>query len=197
VGEAGPETLQFVAVQAAVFGTLILMGQVRFDFRNDMDAMHWNKTMPAAPWRIVLGQLAAPWLVVTAAQAALAAPVTVLTASAWPLAVLAVLMPVNLLLLAMENTLCLLFPHVRKQFRAGDFQAMGRMYLFMLVRLAAVGTGLGAAAGAGLLAGWLTDSVATGVAVAGVVVTVEAAGMVVATAWAFQRFDPSLDTPAG
>jgi hypothetical protein len=195
-GEAGREVLYAVTGQVVALGTLVLVAMLRFDFRNDMDAMHWNKTMPVPPWRVVLGQLAAPWLVMTAVQAAFTLPLAALTGTGWPLAVFAVLAPVNLLLLGLENTLYLLFPHLRKQFRAGDFQAMGRMYFFTLVRLFVAGVLLGAAAGLGTLAWWVTGHWVAGAAAGWAVAALGASLTVWSTAWAFRRFDPSHDTPA-
>ena len=179
-----------------------LASLLKFDFRADLDPMETLKTMPLAPWAVALGQLVAPALVLTGIHLLLIVAVG-MTFEATPgqaqmLAVAAALvLPFNLLLFASENLIFLLAPTRPAAVSPGDFQIFGRQIFTLIVRTLVVGFGAGIAAVAGVLTYVAAGrSVAAATAVAGVALLAETAALVPAIGWAFDRFDPSVHTPA-
>ena len=48
--------------------TVFLTAMLPFDFRGDVDRMAYLKTLPLPPWRLAVGQVVAPVLIVTLLQ---------------------------------------------------------------------------------------------------------------------------------
>jgi hypothetical protein len=170
-----------------------------FGFRADLDRMDWLKVLPLKPTAIVIGQ-ALPlvtWLCVS--------DVGVLAAMglfdprsaeiAWIFAALAP--PFVVVLVTLESFLFLLFPTRDLAMQTGDFQAYGKYMVLFALRAAALGCCAAPAAIVGAVIYFLTQSWPLCLTGAGAVLMVEAAIFVVAAAWAFRRFDVSLDTPGG
>lgn len=92
---------------------LLLPSALKFDFRRDYDRLPILKSMPIAPWAVVLGQLATPVVIATLMQlfvlgiAFLARPVPV------SIAVNALLMiiPLNLVIFGLDNLIFLMYPY--------------------------------------------------------------------------------------
>jgi hypothetical protein len=179
---------------------------VSYDFRADIDHLDLLKSLPLLPSRLVVGQLAAPVLLVSTLQLAVltAAQAILGQAEVWFLLVAAAfLVPFNFLIFGLENLLFLLFPMRIMPATPGDFQLMGRHILLMLAKtigllavllavalvsgmitLAAriLGLGAGLTWAAALAAAWL---VLVGIAL----------GLVPLQVWAFQSFDVARDVP--
>jgi hypothetical protein len=123
---------------------------VPFDFRGDVDRMATLKVLPVRPWRLAVGQLLTPVLLMTAFEWAL---LGLLAAAFRPERVLlgfaAFAPPLTFLLFALENLLFLWFPTRVTVATPGDFQSGGRNILLMLGRA----FGLGAAAGVAIVVG--------------------------------------------
>ncbi len=199
-----------------VWLTVFLTQLVPFDFRGDVDRIAALKSLPLAAWRLTLGQLLAPVLIVTAVQwSALAAVAYVAPQEGAALvAIAAFAPPFNLLLFALENLLFLRFPSRVAASAPGDFQAVGRNLLLMLAKLVALSVVATAAATVGALGWLLTRSVlsaagpgvrpgasepvayAAGAAAAWLVVLLCGLAFVPLVAWAFNAFDVGRDTPA-
>jgi hypothetical protein len=198
-----------------VWLTMFLTQMVPFDFRGDVDRIAALKALPLAAWRLALGQLLAPVVLVTAVQWATLAVAAVLRPEdgelLWILVAFAP--PFNFLLFALENFLFLRFPTRVMASTPGDFQAVGRNLLFMLAKMAALaGVALGAVT-VGVVA-WLGTRLLLGVlgggyedeevqliagrvaALAGwFVVSLSGLALLPLVAWAFKAFDVGRDTP--
>jgi hypothetical protein len=175
---------------------------LKFDFRADLDAMESLKALPLAPWAMAAGQLVAPTIVLTTIHLLLLGGVAVAFAGVRGLqrplwAGVALALPFNLLLFAAENLIFLLLPHRPTASSPGDFQLLGRQMFTLLLRTILVGAcGLLAAIPA-FVASYLTGgSLAVLISVLAAILLAEAVALVPVIAWAFQRFDPSIHTPA-
>jgi hypothetical protein len=174
-----------------------------FDFRGDIDRMDVLKALPLPAWRVALGQLLAPTLVLSAVQLLVVGMVQGFWGGVGPLLAGVVLfaLPFNFLSFALENLMFLLFPARPTPTAPGDFQMMGRQTLMMAAKFAVLLVVIVPAALAGVTTGaaaaWLfdTDPVPPALAAGCLVMAVLAAGMIPLVAQAFRRFDVSRDTP--
>ena len=113
------------------------------------------------------------------------------------LAALLFVVPFNVTLFALENTLFLLFPTRAPGASPGDLGQMGRQVVFFLLKLLTVMLACGLSAGAGFAAAAMAGGpVPVGIAAALLALTITAVAMVPVTGWAYRSFDPSADTPA-
>jgi hypothetical protein len=187
-------TLGGVGVWLSVFLTTL----VPFDFRGDIDRMATLKTLPIVPWRLAVGQLLAPTLILAMMQWVIVAGCAALAPEQWPilLAVALYIPAYCFLAVALENLLFLLFPVRIMAATPGDFQALGRNVLLVAGKIAGLTVTLSAAAVVGVVTGVLTGSVPLGVAAAWPVVVLFGAALVPLVSMAFQWFDVGRDTPA-
>jgi hypothetical protein len=204
-----------VLAGTVVWLTVFLTQLVPFDFRGDVDRIAALKALPLASWRLSLGQILAPVLLVTGTQWATLAVACVLRPEQAEmfLALAAFAPPFNFLLFALENLLFLRYPVRVMASAPGDFQAVGRNLLFMLAKLAvlAVVATVAAMVGAatymvtrfvvgtapGLVPAEVdTVTLAAGMAAGWLVLTFSGLCLVPAVAWAFRAFDVGRDTPA-
>ena len=195
---SGPgEPLPGGAALPALLGiALFAPTTVGYDFRSDFGRMEDLKTLPIPPGRVVLGQLLAPVLVLTAAAWVslslfgwLARPGPTLLVSAAALAP-----PVNLVLVAVENLYFLWFPFRTAGVNSFDFQAMGRQMLLLMAKGATVVAAGGAAAGLGALVLYLTGrNWPAAVAAAWVALAAAGLGLVPLLGAAFEAYDVAGD----
>lgn len=178
---------------------LMVPPMLPFDFRGDLDRMDQLKLLPLPTWRLVMGQLLAPVLLITVVQTLL----LLVLLPAWGelelrlLAALPFLPSVNLFIFAIENIFFLLFPTRLVATSPGDFHTLGRHMLLWLVKFLATAIVFGGAFGLALLAFLLLGhSWTAALTVAWLIVTVTAAGMVPLVGFAFDNFDVSRDVPA-
>jgi hypothetical protein len=202
-------------IPAIAFGlfflSLTLPQLLPFDFRADIDRLEALKTLPLPPWRLALGQVLPPTLILSAFQwlmlAGLAVVVYVrapepdaaLRASLLRLVVVGggIVVPVNFLLFALENVLFLLFPTRQMAATPGDFQALGRVVLIMLARMLILAMTAAMVVLTGMGAFALTNgSIAAALAVACTVLAMVCAGLIAVAGLAFTRVDVSRDKPA-
>jgi Putative ABC exporter len=183
-----------VGVWLSVFLTTL----VPFDFRGDIDRMATLKTLPIVPWRLTVGQLLAPTLVLSLLQWVIVAGCAVLAPGQWLiLLAIALYVPVYcFLLIALENLLFLLFPVRIMAATPGDFQALGRNVLLAVGKIVGLGVTLTAAGVVGFVVYLVTQNVAYGVAASWPVVALFGAALVPLVSLAFQWFDVGRDTPA-
>jgi hypothetical protein len=191
------EAVGMVVLGTVLWFTVLFTPLMPFDFRGDVDRMALLKTLPVPAWRLAVGQLLAPVLVMSALHVltfvglAAAFPGT----RGWVPVGLAYVLPFNFLLFALENLLFLLFPFRLLHNSPGDFQALGRNVLFLFAKgfaLAVVGM---LSAVLGVIAYLISGSVLVGVLVPWPAVALAAAALVPLVALAFARFDVSRDTP--
>ncbi len=195
------ENMLLVLGPVALWLTLFLTTMLPFDFRGDIDRLALLKTLPLPAWRLAVGQLLAPVLLMTGLQwLGLIAVVWVSPPAEWLLptclACALYVAPINFLLFALDNLLFLLFPTRLMAATPGDFQALGRNVLFMVAKATALFV---VAVAAGVVA-WAAYLVTGRNEVAGAaawpVVLLCAAALVPLVAWAFVLFDVGRDTPA-
>lgn len=196
------ENVLFVLAAVALWLTLFLTRMLPFDFRGDIDRLALLKTLPLSPWRLAVGQLLAPVLLMTALQG-IGLGVVVWTSPRsdwlWPacLACALYIPPINFLLFALDNLLFLLFPTRLMAATPGDFQTLGRNVLFLVVKAAVLGMVCMVAGIVGVVVYWqLGESFVLAALAAWPVVVLSAAALVPMLAWAFTIFDVGRDTPA-
>jgi hypothetical protein len=184
----------FVVAWVSVFMTAL----VPFDFRGDLDRIAMLKTLPVLPWRLALGQLLTPVLLLSVFQ-------WLTLALLWALApeegmlvagLTAFVPPFNFVLVALDNLLFLLFPVRIAAATPGDFQALGRNVLLSIGKLIGMLVVIACASVVSGLAYALTQSYWLAVAAAWPVLVVCGAGLVPLVALAFVWFDVGRDTPA-
>lgn len=211
-GGSGEGDLHVVgtAVGMVVAMSLFLTTLVPYDFRGDVDRLDVLKSLPVAPWRLAVGQLLTPVLLLTLVQWIVLGVVQGVMGRVAPLLLVfaAFALPFNFLLFGLENLLFLLFPMRLTAAAPGDFQAMGRNVLFLLAKTFSLALVGGMAALMGGLVYYLVGLVlpattGTGervqwsfaLAAAWGTVALAAAGLVPLVARAFVAFDVARDTP--
>ena len=169
-----------------------------FDFRADIDRMDLLKALPLPAWRLVLGQLLVPALLVSVLQGVLLIVLAIAGGGAGPLLLggAAFVLPVNFLLFGIDNLLFLWFPTRHVQAGPGDLQALGRQMVVWLAKFLVLLLVLGAASLLGALAYLATGmSMLTGAAVGWLALWGAFVGLLPLLALAFRRFDVARDTP--
>lgn len=179
--------------------TILFARTLPFDFRGDLDCMDWLKSLPLKSTAIAAGQLITPTLLMTAIHLLvlgvmapfLDAPPAVL------LLVAAFTLPFNFLLFGLENLFFLLFPARIVPATPGDLQHIGRTMVELFVKILALAACCGAAAAWGGLGYFLSGgSQVVFLAMAWLGLAAVASTTVPGLAWAFRKFDVSVDTPA-
>jgi hypothetical protein len=189
-----------------VVTALFLSALLPFDFRGDVDRLALLKTLPLAPWRLALGQVLAPVLLVNLLQWFVllvlyysslrpGGPVRAGGEMGTTLVICGLFaLPVNGLLFALENLLFLLFPTRVLANNPADFQALGRNALIMLTKLFVL-VGVFALAGmVGIMIGVFYP--ALGLLMAWLTLAFFVAPLIPLIGWAFTVFDVRRDTPA-
>jgi len=183
----------------AMWTVLWLSSMLNYDFRGDIDQMDTLKALPISPIAVCIGQLVAPVMVLSILQWLLLAGIAALLPAQRPViaAVATVALPFNVLLFCAENLVFMLFPSRPAVASPGDPQILGRKFVFLLMKSLILMAGVLVAAVAGALV-WVITGKSLPLTATGTAITflVEGAGLVALIAWAYQRFDPSVDTPA-
>jgi hypothetical protein len=195
---AEPEAAPVMALVIVFMLALFIPQLLPFDFRADIDRMDVLKTLPLPAWRLVVGQLLVPVLLVSVLQGLLLLVLATAGGRSDPLLLggAAFLLPVNFLLFGIDNLLFLLFPTRYVQAGPGDLQTLGRQMVVWLAKLVVfvlvgiVASLLGTVAF--LLAG---ENLIAGTAVVWLVLWGALAGLVPLIALAFRRFDVARDRP--
>jgi hypothetical protein len=197
----GRQTHQFIWTFATVAAwlTLLVSTMLKFDFRGDLDLMDTLKSLPLRPWALATGQLLAPSLLLGVTHLALLAVAAHFVshhASAFICAAVLVL-PLDLLLFAVENLLFLLFPTRPAAASPGDFQILGRQALVLAGKMIVLTIVAVPPLAIAILVWTVTSkSVAAFTIAAAALVMAEVMAMIPLIGWAFVRFDPSIHTPA-
>jgi hypothetical protein len=182
----------------AFYSFVLLPAALKFDFRRDFYRMCVLKSLPIKPFTIVLGQLACPVLVTSFFQLVVIGVATVLTVSSvgYYVAAVLVLLPLNVLIFALENVIFLLYPHPMKQ---EGFETFLRTTLTFTAKGLLFGAALGIVVGWAYIAGFvarhmLWDARPFFAAGLGMLITAAAVFSVYATVRAYCRFDPCQDS---
>lgn len=177
--------------------SVFMLPRLMFDFRGDIDRMDVLKTLPLPPWKLVVGQLITPVLIVSFVQVLVI--IVMLAGGAqqqvgW---LAALVVPFNFVAAAIENLVFLWFPVRAVPTMAVDVQFMGRQWLFFLMKMLMMSAAAFTALIAGVTAYSLSGkhmlptliSAGTALAVAGLM-------LIPLVARAFVKFDVTKDTPA-
>ncbi len=198
-GPGTPPVLPGLSVALIFYLTFIFSMQLPWAFRGDLDHIDFLKTLPVHPVFVAAGELAGGVLLLTAIQLAILAVLTALDPSGWPimLAGAAFCVPINTLLMSLNNGLFLMYPVRMPGGTTFDIQMMGRMMLFMFLQFLLLIPLVGIPAALGALAYVLTGFSWPASAIAAwLVLLLELLPLLFGVAWAFQRFDISTETPA-
>lgn len=187
------ETAAPMFIIVGMWITLLLPNMFRFDFRSDVLHMDVLKALPISASAIAVGQVFAPILVLTLIDVVLLAVGAFMIESARAALVAAMLLvlPLNMLIIGVENLLFLLFPSKQAMMTPGDFQMFGRQSVILFLKGVAILIGCGVAAGLGgltyvLMDGWWPPVIA----VAWLTLACSALALVPLMARAFKQFDP-------
>lgn len=181
------------------YGTFMGGGALPLAFRGDVHHLDVLKSMPVRPIAIAAGELLGCAAVLSSSQVAFVAIYGLATLSGgWMLPAAAILGPaVNYLFLAVGNALFLIYPVPTTPGASADLGVIGRVLWTMLLQMLMMVPLLGfpaAVAGLAYLASGYSWPAMIAAALA--TLAVEAIPMTMLAAWAFDRFDPSRDTPA-
>jgi hypothetical protein len=195
-------------IDAAVFGTaafgmlagvaLFAPTMVVFDFRIELDRMEELKTLPCRSSCLVIGQLMTPVLILVAGEWLTGALVGYLAEASTTLLAgfFSLIVPLNVILVAIENLCFLLYPTRVVAGPAVDFQTMGRQVLLGLAKLVGAGVLTGLATAVGAAAFFVSGrSWTAAVAAAWLTLAGGAAGLIPLLVLAFDGFDVARDTP--
>ncbi len=185
---------------------------VRHDFRSDLAQMDMLKSLPLPAWQVVLGQLLAPIVILTAFQWLLLSvmlggslglsgkPADAISPWRFPgVLAAALLFPgINALVLLLPNTIALLFPAWAgtQQGRGGGIEVMGQRLVFSLGFALVLVIGLLPAGLVGGLCWWIAHlgvgpawALPLAALPAALVLLAEFAAGVWGLAFAFDRYD--------
>jgi hypothetical protein len=181
--------------------SFLLTPMITFDFRCDLERMDVLKALPLQSWRIVVGQLVAPVLIVSLVQW-LILLVLILLGHRLDLLLGAIVfvLPINLLLFGIDNLLFLWYPTPMVWGTAGNFQVMGRNMLLMMAKFLILGI-IGGVTGLAWALVYLVMQFVQGpswlasLAVVWLLLSGFGIGLMPLIAQAFRRFDVVRDTP--
>jgi hypothetical protein len=179
--------------------TFLCSSMMNFDFRGDVDLIDTLKALPLRESAVAVGQLVVPVLLLTMVHTLLLGIAAAMLPGqrAILLGALVLALPFNAILFGAENLIFLLFPSRPAAVSPGDFQVMGRKFVFLLMKALMLAVAGIIALTAALLV-WIATgrSLAPAIAVGWLALAAEAIALVPAIAWAYRRFDPSIHTPA-
>lgn len=193
----GGDFVSMMGVGFMAYLTFIFSMQLPWGFRGDIVHMDVLKSLPVAPLAVAAGELAGGVVLLAGIQLVLL--IGLLGAggnAALVVTVMAFLVPFDLVMLALSNTLFLIYPVRFAPGTSADFQMVGRMMLLMLLQflvlIPAMGVPAGLAGLAYVLSGFQLPVFA---AVAWVLLVAEVPLWLFLLASMFVRFDPGTETP--
>ncbi|MCB9679982.1 MAG: hypothetical protein H6733_00795 [Alphaproteobacteria bacterium] len=186
-----------VAMQnTLVWGTVLLPGVLRMDFRSDLDRMDILLALPLRPWALFAGQVLPMVVVVTALgwTVDVLAVVWAPSAAAWALVLIALQPCAAAMVLCVDNALFLWLP-VRTEAGEAALQSVGRNLMITFLGWTLIG---GSGTVAALVAG-LAVYLGAGMLPAALLATVPLLGVAAVAAWLgtvrLRGFDPSVHVP--
>jgi hypothetical protein len=204
---AADSHMAFLATAGALafYTFLLLPTALRFDFRRDLDRLATLKGLPITPTAAAMGQILAPVLIATLFQCGVLVVASV--ARSVPLQhlfiALLVIIPLNVLVFALDNLIYLLYPYRMQQ---------EGLEIFLRTMLTFTGKGLLFTAGLVALSGWVlaattladgfSDSTSFTINAAAVLIggmiagpSLLAALVLYGLCWAYRNMDPIEDVP--
>lgn len=195
----GPEAILAV-IGFGMFMVAIAMPQMLpFDFRGDLDQMDWLKMLPIRPLPMALGELVTPVLMLTLSHwllLALAAAIAPRFDLFVLLAIALLALPLNLLIIALENAMFLAYPTRTLASGTMDLASAGRNATLFVAKMIILMLVIGAAAPVALLAWWLSgESLAIVTITAWSILAAAGAIVIYVVSRLFAAFDVSRDMP--
>lgn len=180
-------------------GTVSLTQHLGFDFRRDLDRLVYVRALPIRPFALALGQLLPSSLLFTLIQALALAVLALATGAIsprWYAALVMPLFPLNWMVVAIDNWMFLYVPDRITPSGPGDFQALGRTAIVMILKTVSIGIG-GGLGGALAIVLWRLSGGSPPVAAVGVTVVLLGFGLLLTylVARAFEVLDVSRDIP--
>jgi len=203
---ANPHVALLATTATLAFYTFLLLPTaLRFDFRRDLDRLATLKGLPVSPTATVLGQVLAPVLIATVFQCGVLA-FAIIARSLPPhllLAAMVVMVPINVLVFALDNLIYLLYPYRIQQegleiFLRTMLTFTGKGLLFALGLAAMSGWAFAADAVTGAISQFSGGSVPANIVFASGIIagpTLCAALALVCLCRAYRRLDPIEDVP--
>jgi hypothetical protein len=188
-----------LVVGALLWLTFMFSSMLPFDFRGDVDHIDTLKVLPVSPALLCGAQLVTPVAVMTICQLSLLAVIGARLTPDPRLIVVALIfiVPFDLLLIAVENLIFLVFPVRMNPVSPGDLEGWGRQMLVFVLKMLSLTVLSGVAVGLGFLVVRLAGSTSPIVFLVTTVTAmmIEAVAFLPVLALAFRQFDPSLNTP--
>jgi hypothetical protein len=179
--------------------TFLCSSMLNFDFRGDIDHIETLKALPLRRSSIAAAQLVVPVLLLTTFHALLLGIAAIVTQAHrdFLLAAAFVALPFNAILFGAENLIFLLFPSRPAAVSPGDFQVLGRKFIFLIAKMLILVTAAIIPSVGGVLI-WVISrrNIAATTLEIWLVLAIEAIAMIPIIARAFDRYDPSIHTPA-
>jgi hypothetical protein len=169
-----------------------------FFFPHDIEHIELLKSLPLRSTAVACGELSGVVFLLTLLQALYFCLAAIWVNSFAIILIVAAVftVPFNLVLFTVENLVFLLYPARLIPNTPGDFQHVGRQMVFTLLKGMLLFVCYGTAAAFGAIAFALSGfSPIAFAAVSWVVLILQVVGLIHLIAWAFRRFDPSVDTP--
>jgi ABC-2 type transport system permease protein len=177
----------------------LLMPNVGFDFRRDMDRVAMLRALPVRPAAVAAGQIFAPTLAFVAAELGVVAFVAFFSRAIsplWVFAALALGVPLTWAVVALDNLLFLWMPYRFTPDGTQNVQFAGKTMLVLMVKFFVLGVMGGLAALAGWGAHAMTHSGVAALAAAALVLAAGCAPLTWAVGAAFQGFDLASEVPS-
>lgn len=187
-----------IAIGVPIGLALLAPSVIGFDFRPDLERIDVLKTLPIAPSGVIVGQLITPVLVLTVAEwVALGSILLAVRLDATLIITLFSLsVPVNILLLEVENLFFLWFPVPLMPTNAVDFQTVGRLLILLIIKVCCVGFAVAIAMACGYAAYYIfRESWPASIATAGLVTLGIDLGLVPLLVQAFNHFNVASERP--
>jgi len=185
-----------VVLSGLAYQSLLASMQLPTGFRGDLDRMDWLKSLPLHPLAVVCGQFGGAAMLLSLVQAALLLAAWALCGGTYQIYAtgLVLLLPVNLLLFAVENLVFLIFPMRVTAATAGEFQYSAKFLLLAMFKMLLIFVGL-VISSAGAIVYLVVPQLWLAVGCCLLLLLVVDAFVVLLATNAFTRFDVSLDTP--
>jgi hypothetical protein len=191
---ANPE---YPAAAAGIGVMVYLSFLICMSLQNEIERVGYLKSLPLRPVMIVLGELLGFVGLLSAVQGSffLLLCGVLQSVAGWLVCAAVLSPPLNFLLFGIDKLVFYLYPTRMAKGAPGDFQTAGRQMLFIFLKMLVLGGGL-TLVGVAVIPGVMLQSPLLAVVPAVAVLLAECAGLVPLLTYAFDRFDPSVDTPA-
>jgi hypothetical protein len=193
----GGDFVPIMGVGFTAYLTFIFSMQLPWAFRGDIVHMDVLKSLPVAPLAVAAGELAGGVVLLAAIQLVMLIGVLGTGGnSALVVTAMAFLVPFDMVMLALSNTLFLIYPVRFAPGTSADFQMVGRVMLLMLLQVLILIPAMGVPAGLAGLAYVLSGfQLPVFMAVAWLLLVAEVPLWLFLLASRFVRFDPGTETP--